>query len=117
MTPVRHSYDVQIAQGISINAALIIEYIAAQCDANAANKTDGAYHYGQWWMRCTIGEFNAVYPELTDRMIRGAISKLKEAELIFVDNFNIPSRYRHYDRTHWYTLSQKGRDLMQGEAE
>lgn len=102
----KHFYDVEIAQTVGINAAILLENISHWCEHNAANNTN--LHDGHYWTYNSTKAFGELFPEMTVNVIRNSIKKLKDAELILTGNYNKSS----YDRTTWYTLTEKAETLL-----
>lgn len=105
-----HSFDSAIAQQVGVNAAIIYQNIQFWVEKNQANNKH--FYDGCFWTYNSVKAFSNLFPYLTDRQIRTAIDKLKEANLIKVGNFN----KANYDRTNWYscqielTLKSNGND-------
>lgn len=102
----KHFYDVEIAQTVGINAAILLENISHWCEHNAANNTN--LHDGHYWTYNSTKAFGELFPEMTVNVIRTSIKKLKDADLILTGNYNKSA----YDRTTWYTLTEKAETLL-----
>lgn len=106
----KHFYDVEVAQIVGINAAILLENISHWCEHNAANNTN--LHDGHYWTYNSIKAFGTLFPEMTANAIRTSIKKLKDAGLIITGNWNKSS----YDRTQWYALTEKAETLLDVNA-
>lgn len=95
----KHVFDVEVAQMVGVNAAILLENIAHWCEHNRANGAN--YHDGRYWTYNSMKAFEELFPYLKPNAIRTAINKLREAGLIVVGNYNKSA----YDRTSWYALS------------
>lgn len=102
----KHFYDVEIARTVGINAAILLENIAYWCEHNAANNAN--LHDGHYWTYNSTKAFGELFPEMTVNVIRTALKKLKDNELILTGNFNKSA----YDRTTWYTLTAKAEAML-----
>lgn len=102
-----HMFDVEVAKEVGIFAAILFHNIAFWCQHSQANGRN--YHDGEYWTFNTNKAFCELFPYMSGKSIRNAIQKLIDAELIITGNFN----EKPYDRTIWYTLSQKGKCMFQ----
>lgn len=102
----KHIFDIDVAQLVGLNAAAILENIAHWCEHNAANNTN--LHGGHYWTYNSTKAFSELFPYMTVNVIRTAIKKLKDNELILTGNYNKSA----YDRTMWYTLTEKAETLL-----
>ena len=96
-----HSFDVEIAQKVGINAAIIYKHIQFWCAKNKAN--DKHFYDGYYWTYNSTKAFAELFPYLANKEVRQAISyainKLVEANLIAKAKYN----KQNYDQTLWYT--------------
>jgi len=76
------------------------------------NKSDH-FHEGTYWMYCTVREFTEKYPFWTTSKIRRIMKNLIEKKYIDTGVFN---RFG-YDKTKWYTITQKGLDIVNNSKE
>lgn len=102
----KHIFDVDVAQLVGLNAAVLLENIAHWCEHNAANNTN--LHDGHYWTYNSTKAFSALFPYMTVNTLRTAIKKLKNNGLILTGNYNKSA----YDRTMWYTLTEKAETLL-----
>lgn len=102
----KHILDIGVAQLVGTNAALILENIAYWCEHNAANNAN--LHDGHYWTYNSTKAFGELFPYMTVNVIRTALKKLKDNELILTGNFNKSA----YDRTTWYTLTAKAEAML-----
>jgi hypothetical protein len=63
---------------------------------------------GRYWTYNTNKAFCEMFPYLTGKMIRTAIQKLIDSDLIITGNYNKQA----YDRTMWYALTEKGESIF-----
>lgn len=96
-----HSFRPDIADNVGANAAVIFNYIDYCCRANAENKTNE--YDGKFWTRCPLARLQEKFDYLTKEQIRYAVEKLEKSGYIISALLNNSA----YDRTKWYTLSDK----------
>ena len=92
-----HSFDIEIAQKVGINAAIIYKHIQFWCAKNKAN--DKHFYDGYYWTYNSTKAFTELFPYLTEKQISYAINKLVDAKLIGKAKYN----KQNYDQTLWYT--------------
>lgn len=102
----KHVFDIEVAQLVGVNAAVLLENIAHWVEHNQANEEN--YHDGHYWTFNSMKAFEELFPYIKPRGIRTALEKLKEEGLIIVGNYNKSP----YDRTQWYTLTEKAEALL-----
>lgn len=105
-----HSFNVEVAKIVGVNAAILIKSINWWCRKNAANGRH--YHDGLYWSYNTISAFCELYPYLGKSAISRALKKLEDGGYIKTGNFNNTS----YDRTRWYAITQAGAELCEVSA-
>jgi hypothetical protein len=93
----RHSFDPVIAKQVGVNAAVIYQNILWWAEKNAANGKHG--HDGLWWTYNSITAFEELFPYMTAKQIRTALTKLEDDGLVAVGCYN----KSQYDRTKWYS--------------
>ena len=92
----RHSFDPVIAKQVGLNAATIYQNILWWAEKNAAN--DKHCHDGYVWTYNSITAFGDLFPYLTLKQIRTALTKLEDDGLLVSGCYNKST----YDRTKWY---------------
>lgn len=105
----KHWFDVDFAVKYGVSAALIFEGIGYWINYNEAN--DLNFFEGRTWVRNSLAAWIKLYPELSEKKIYRAIAILKDEGLIETGSYNIDGT----DRTKWYTLTDKGRAIFDGE--
>ena len=101
-----HAFDVEIATEYGWLEAIILNSLWYWITKNRANEAN--FHDGKYWTHNSIRAFVALFPYATYKQIRGALLHLREEGIIEVGNYNKTA----YDRTLWYTLSDKGEALF-----
>lgn len=96
-----HHFNVEIASEVGVNAAVIAANIQHWCAKNEANESERHFHNDRYWTFNSMAAFEALFPYLTLKQIRGALAKLEEAEIIVSGRFNKDAR----DRTKWYSYN------------
>lgn len=99
----QHSFDTEIAKEFGLIDSIILNHIGYWVLYNQANETN--FHDGYYWTYNSIKAFKELFPYLSEKKIRGALERLVKNELVMVGEYNKLG----YDRTKWYTLSQKGK--------
>jgi hypothetical protein len=92
----RHSFDPEVAAKVGLNAAVIFQNIVWWAEKNAANNKH--FHDGLWWTYNSVSAFADLFPYLTGKQIRTALTKLEDDGLLISGSFNKSA----YDRTKWY---------------
>jgi hypothetical protein len=86
-----------------LDSAVFLDYIAFWIKGNARNKQPRNFHEGRYWTYNTLDALHTEFRGWSRDTIRGIIRKCVKNELLIVSNFN----KKKYDRTCWYTLSDK----------
>jgi hypothetical protein len=98
-------FDTDVAEQLSVNAAIIFQHIAFWCIHSEANGTN--YHDGEYWTYSSVKAFKRVFPYLSASQIDTALKKLLEAGYIIKGNYNKSA----YDRTIWYAVTKNGKSI------
>lgn len=101
-----HSFDVDIAKIVGVNAAIIFNDLCYWITKNKANKQH--FHDDLYWTYNSIRAWKELYPYLTERQIRTALQKLVDSGLVVTGNYNRSA----YDRTIWYSVTAAGMALF-----
>jgi len=105
----RHLFDVEIAKAYGMDVAVFLENISFWIIKNQANKEH--FHDGRYWTYNTLDAFTVIFPYLSKKQIRRIIDKSFKKDLIVKGNYNQIG----YDRTIWYSLSDRGHALFNME--
>lgn len=87
-----------------LDTAVFLDTMAYWLKKNAGNKQPRNFHDGRYWTYNTLDAFHLMFPGWSRDTIRGIIRKCVKNGLLLVGNFN----KNKYDRTCWYTLTDKG---------
>ena len=93
-----HVFEIEVAQQVGVNAAVIYQYLWYWCEKNRANGLH--LHDGRYWTHCTLKAFGGLFPYLSEMQIRTAINKLIEVGLVVKDS------YGKTNRTSWYSANK-----------
>lgn len=105
-----HSFDSEIAEKYGILEAVLLNNIYYWIEKNRANEQN--FHDGTYWTYNSTKAFSALFPYASERQIKAALMKLREAEILLTGNYN----ENPYDRTLWYALSKKGLCIVQNRT-
>lgn len=101
-----HSFSVDVAKEVGVNAAILLQSIKWWCEKNRAN---GKHcHDGLYWTYNSVKAWQELYPYLGKSAIDNALKKLEERGFIKVGNYNKSA----YDRTKWYAITDDGLRLF-----
>ena len=101
-----HSFDIEIAKEYGVNCAVILNNLYFWIQKNEANGDH--YHDGLYWTFNSVKAFNDLFPYLSEKQIRSALSKLEDDGIIKTGNYNKVA----YDRIKWYAITQKGISIL-----
>ena len=93
-----HSFDIEIAEKIGINAAVIYKNLLFWCLKNKANNKH--FHDNNYWTYNSVSAFKELFPYLGDSQIKSALKKLEDEGYIAVGNYNKTPT----DRTRWFSV-------------
>lgn len=102
-----HSFNINIAKNYGILEAILLNNLEYWIAKNIANQTN--FHNGFYWTYNSTKAFAELFPYVSQRQIQNALKHLKELEIIQTGNFNKSA----YDRTLWYSFTEKGQSIMQ----
>lgn len=105
-----HYFQPSIAKVYGIEEAIILENLFFWVNKNRANNQN--FHDGKFWTYNSVRAFNDLFDYMTPSKIARALKKLEEEELINTACLNS----NPYDRTKWYTITNKGLALFNIEA-
>lgn len=104
-----HHFNVEIAKEYGLVESILFYNISYWV---AFNKAHNIHIYeGRYWTFNSARAFAELFPYLSRSTIQRALNHLKDEELIMDGEFN----ERSFDRTKWYSLTDKGLMLVQNE--
>ena len=96
-----YQFDVRVAMEYGVEEAVLIQNIYFWVKHNEVNNTN--FHDGRYWTFNSAKAFTEFFPFWNELKIKRMLKKLEEKGALLTGNYNkIP-----YDRTKWYTLSDK----------
>ena len=108
----KHSFSVEFAERFGIVEALLLDYFFFWINNSQKKKEKGKYHAGRYWVYGSVRKIAEAHPYLSYSKVHRALKKLEEAGAIKTDTFNKMG----WDKTTWYTLTDKILDLFQNET-
>ena len=112
-----HSFNVEIAVKYGMLEAVLLENINFWITKNKANNVQ--YYDGHYWTYNSVKALSELFPYASKATISRALHHLENEGLILSGNYNKSA----YDRTIWYTITEKyyflseGKDVIQdGES-
>lgn len=99
-------FNAGVAQKVGSDGAVILNNFHFWITKNMANNKH--FHEGKYWTYNSQEAFTKLFPYLTKKQIRRILDNLKKEGYIETGNFNKVA----YDRTTWYTLTEKGWQLI-----
>lgn len=95
-------FNVGVAKCVGVEGAVMINNIQYWIIKNKANEKH--FYNGKYWTYNTLDAFTKLFPFWSKRQIERILNNLKKDGYIEDGNFNKVG----YDRTKWYTLTEKG---------
>lgn len=97
-----HCFEVELAEKYGLLEAILLNYFRFWVKKNQAN--DVHFYDGMYWTYNSVRAFCELFPYASKKMIENALNHLEAEGLILTGNFNKSP----YDRTKWYTVTEKG---------
>lgn len=98
--------DKELAVVLGLNEALILQQVHYWIEINKKNNRN--FHEGRYWTYNTIDEWHEEFPFWSNSTIKRTFKRLRDMNLIIVDNFNV----YQMDRTLWYTINYEELEKM-----
>ena len=103
-----HRFHTEIAWRYGLAEAVLFYHIAYWVKENTTN--DRHLHDSRYWVYDSVHELSVTtHNYLSEHQIRRALNKLVQEEMLIRRNYNKFA----YDRTYWYTLSEKAFSILQ----
>lgn len=96
-----HYFDVEVATKYNVNIAIFLNNLAHWTVVNIANRNN--YYDFRYWTYNSRRAFLELFPYWTDDQLRTIIANAIKADLVIEGNYN----QKAYDKTKWYSLSDK----------
>lgn len=101
-----HSFSPQLAKAFGLKDAIFLQHIYYWLKHNKGKNKN--FFDENWWTYNTQKGFAEYFEYLTPDDIRGITDRLKKKQIIITGNYNKSP----YDRTVWYSLTEKGWELF-----
>lgn len=101
-----HRFNVEIAAQYDMSVSVFLSNIAFWIHHNSANKIN--FHDGRYWTYNSRRAFSIVLSYWSEDQIKTIVTKCKKEGLLLTGNYN----KKIYDKTNWYTLTDKGMELF-----
>lgn len=95
-----YGFNVEIAQKLGVNEAIIIRNFQYWLQKNKANNAN--FYEGRFWTYNSIAAFCKIFPFWTERQIRNILKNLTDSKILIKGNFN----KNPYDKTIWYSIDE-----------
>ena len=96
-----YSFDIEIAQEIGVDEAIILQNIVFWLTKNKANGLN--YFDGRYWTYNSHKAFRELFPFWSESQIKRILQSLFDKNVILKGNYNS----NPYDKTNWYALSDE----------
>ena len=104
-----HHFNVELATKIGLEESILVGYIHYWISKNKANNKH--LYDGKYWTYNSVKAFKTMFPYIPERTLARKLKGLEEKGFILSKNYN----ENQYDRTLWYTLTDMGEALINGE--
>lgn len=105
-----HAFNVELATQLGdVNEALILQHFYWWHQNNSNKKDRLREDHPHPWTYNTIDQFCKIFPYMKKSKLSGAITRLVSKELLITGIFN----KMKFDKTKWYSLTQKGLFLFE----
>lgn len=102
-----HHLNVELAKEYGILEAIILNNLQHWIEKNRANGKN--FHDGHYWTYNSAKAFSELFPYASQKQIRKALQNLIAEGVIQTGNYN----KNPYDRTLWYSFTEKGDSIFQ----
>lgn len=103
---IEYHFNVNVACEVGVNGAIILNNIRFWIMKNEANGQN--FFDGEYWTYNSYPAMAELFPFWSEQAIRREIGKLEKNGYLKAGNYN----KLQYDRTKWYTLTRKAKDLF-----
>lgn len=101
-----HFFSDEVALEVGINGAIVLNHLHYWIKKNADNEMN--YHDGYFWTYNSIAAYKKQFPFLSEKTIYRILRELEVNGYVKTGNYNQSA----YDRTKWYTLTEKSLKLL-----
>ncbi|QOD60626.1 hypothetical protein H9I45_15000 [Polaribacter haliotis] len=106
-----HSFSVEVAGAYNVDVALMLQHMCFWYEKVVSD--DVNKFKGEYWVRMKLTQMNHQFPYWGISKIRHLVDKMLDEKLIKKGEFNTKKN----DRTKWYTLTKKGKNLLKISVE
>lgn len=104
-----NAFDNIVAEKIGIEGAILLGHVNYWVEVNQANDIQGNKAInGYYWTFNSYKSLANIFSYMTPSKIRRTLIMLKDEGYILIENHNSTK----YDRTNWYTITEKGKNLL-----
>ena len=103
-------FDSKVAKVVGVDGAIMLNYFNFWIIKNEANNKH--FYDGHYWTYNSMEAFTKIFDFWSKRQIERILKNLKDKEYIITGNYND----KQYDRTCWYSLTEKGKALIDGKS-
>lgn len=100
-----HSFDIDIAAEVGVEAAIIFQSIHHWVARNEANQEN--IREGHAWVYNSRAAWRDLFPYLGEKQIRNALERLVQSGFVQRGNFS----YGAVNRTYWYRLAERAKQV------
>lgn len=105
-----HSFNVDLAKGMGIEEAIIIEQLYWWIHKNECEEDETMTKEGRVWCRSSAKGFSKYIPYMSAQKIRRVLRTLEVLDVIKVGNFNKVAT----NQTLWYTFTDEFKKVLEG---
>lgn len=102
-----HHFNVEVACRYGMLEAVLLNHLEFWLKKNEANERN--FYDGRYWTYNSVKALQKLFPYVSEHKIRNALKRLEDDGVIMTGNYNKSS----YDRTMWYSISDKGFSILQ----
>lgn len=99
-------FDVDIACKVGVNGAIFLNNLLFWIKKNEANETN--FFDGRYWTYNSIKAYQKLFPFWSEKQIRTIVKKLVDDGYVMTGHYSD----NKYDRSLWYSLTDKGYELF-----
>lgn len=97
-----HCFSVVAAREVGVPAATMLHHLCFWCEKNASDGIN--YRDGMYWTFCSYKGLAELFPYFSAKQVRTVLAKLENDGCIVSGTYNKKS----YDKTKWYSVTEKG---------
>lgn len=102
-------FDATVATIVGVDGAIMMQNISYWIEKNRANNKH--LYDGKYWTYNSVNAFEQLFPFWSKKQITRILKNLIDNGYLLDGNYNGKS----YDRTKWYTITEKGKSILPNE--